>query len=119
MTLYVDAAILTLYYANTASILILVAINVVMTLAYRRRMRRLEDTLDRTRLATYELTKADREDIEDLQDALRAAGIPLPRPRMEERMRRGALSPEDRHRESMERWNEVVAQHEAQWKDPE
>lgn len=83
-----------------------IAVNWIWSKTYRSARRE----LDNIRMATYELTKMHGEDIADLQDALKEAGIPLPRPRMEERMRWHSLTPEQRETESMERFEAAVAE---------
>lgn len=97
-------------YANSVAIIVLAVAIWWRDLRYTRHLRRIEGTLDRVRMATYELTTAAREDIEDLQAALEAAGIKQPRPQYKERLRRMALTPEEREIESMERFEQVVSE---------
>jgi hypothetical protein len=91
---------------------IVLAITVILL---ARRVHTLSDTLDRVRMATYELTTSASDEIKDLQDTLNDHGIPLVRTRANERMRRMALTPEERHAESMKRWEDTVAQVEDLW----
>lgn len=74
-----------------------------------RRVREQGEILDRTRSATYELTTMAQDDISDLRDSLRAAGITLSTEHVVERMRRRALTPE----ESLAEFEAVVARFEA------
>lgn len=74
-----------------------------------RRVVTLENDLDRVRMAAYELTTADSDNIRDLQDSLKATGIELSRNHLMERMRRRSLTPE----QSMAEFEAVVARSDA------
>ena len=77
------------------------------------RLRQTQDTLDRVRFATVELTSMLDDQVKDLQTSLVDAGIPLSTTRTDERARRNALSPEQRHAESVARFEATVADVEA------
>ena len=79
------------------------------TLALGIGVRRLLAQLWTVRMATYELTTMLSDDVADLQDSLQAVGISLLHPRLDERMRRNALSPEARHAESVARFEAAAA----------
>jgi hypothetical protein len=74
-----------------------------------RRFFKLQAALDHVRLATYNLTSMAADQIGDLEESLRDAGIELCRDRMNERFRREALSAKERHRESLERFDAACA----------
>lgn len=94
------------------AVIFLAGAETMMVLVQRRMLKRMaaqEESLNTVRFAAYELIKNAQEDADDLKDALQEAGVDQPRPRYQERLRRMRLTPEERERESMERFNAVVA----------
>lgn len=103
-------------YVNSASIIGILVVIRLVDMRYARHIKRIDRTIDTIRFATYELTTTAREDIEDLQAALKTAGIEQPRANYQERLRRMHLTPEERERESIERFEQVVAESREQMK---
>ena len=98
------------YVLALAVILLATAVTIV-----GRKVVRLENSLRQVRMATYEITQALDGDIKDLRTSLANADIPIATEQRDERIRRFKLTPEERERESKERWDAVVAQVEDQW----
>lgn len=73
------------------------------------RHNKLSDTLERVRFAALDLINGLQDDITDLQDSLKDAGIPLSCKHSNERMRRLSLPPEVAHAESLARFEEACA----------
>jgi nitrate/nitrite-specific signal transduction histidine kinase len=55
----------------------------------------LKEELNTVRMASYELHTSAQDDIADLQDSLKAHGIPLSREHFQRRMARKAMTPEE------------------------
>lgn len=94
---------------NSASIIGLLVVCWLIDMRYARHIKRIDRVLETIRFATYEITTTNREDIEDLRAALQAAGIEQPRVNYRERLRRIALTPEQREAESIARFEEIAA----------
>ena len=102
-------------FVNSAAIIVLAVAFIWMALQRRSRVARLESQLEMVRFAAYDLIRTAQEDADDLRDALDAAGIEQPRPRYQERLRRMALTPEQREIESMEKLEEAVRKIDQDW----
>ena len=81
-----------------------------------RRIQKLCVQLIIVRLATYEITQRLDGDIKDLRTSLTRAGIPIATEQRDERIRRMRLSPEARHQESLDRFNQVSAEALEHWR---
>lgn len=97
-----------------AGVAILVLMGCVLVLA--RRTQKQGDQLDIMRLATHEITQRLDGDIEDLRTSLTRAHIPIATEQRDERIRRMRLSPEARHQESLDRFNQVSAEALEHWR---
>lgn len=84
-----------------------------------RRLGQTIDTLDHARFGAYELIKSLEGDIKDLRTSLARAGIPIATEQRDELIRRAMLSPDERHQESLDQFNAVVADFERQRKERE
>jgi len=106
------------HYVVTIFCLAVVVVSAAV-IVLTRRLNEMRKTLDRTRSATYELTTMAQDDIKDLRTSLAYAGIEIHHEQLDERMRRMSLTPQQRHDESLAKFEETCRAFEAMWKEPD